>query len=281
AEFCKALDAVLQTNSPENIQICTKWIVKHIGASSSCIRKLGEYLVALSKSFPVEPKGKGARAARSRLDILRVVSNVLHADKYHEREYEGEPRLAGLLEVHIEELLYLAAMTATHPLHKKELKTTINFWASSGCVNARLFNSFRNRAEDGLVVAQGGKPALKRTYALPDWFGGLDLPWYELPASYMLEHLIKDPDEAIITHYMLPSKFTRARASGDIIDLVDEFMDNIDLVYKPTGENPTGETSKYWLWLDPVGQIVKQDKATGEVKTVCNGYGWSMKFCHD
>ncbi|KAF2684885.1 hypothetical protein K458DRAFT_431156 [Lentithecium fluviatile CBS 122367] len=109
--------------------------------------------------------------ARASEDIVNLVDefmdNIDLVDKHGKKPYGRD------IQISAEKLCFTLsnanegvehgpdARTATDPLHKKELKTTINFWAGSGCANARLYNSFRNRAEDGIMVAQAAPQRLR------------------------------------------------------------------------------------------------------------------------
>ncbi|KAF2246013.1 hypothetical protein BU26DRAFT_521533 [Trematosphaeria pertusa] len=182
---------------------------------------------------------------------------------------------------YIEELVEMAAsaVPGKDSEAEKKLKAVINFWAANQYISREEYKSYRERAMDGLVVAQGGRK--RRTYALPVWFGDRTAPWHELPASYMLEPMIRHPDRPIARHEIKVKRYSEKQPSERVRQLLEEYFENIDLKYLPTGDNPTGETKKYKLWLDPMGQLVKQNKETRETKTVCNGYGWSVKFCQD
>ncbi|KAJ4293669.1 hypothetical protein N0V90_008953 [Kalmusia sp. IMI 367209] len=281
--FCDDVDAVLQRNTTENVQTCKKWIVKHIAPSKTRITVLGEYLVAVSKSIVVERPLKSAKAARNRLDILLIVSDVLHAIQFHREDSAAQGNVVASLRPYIEDLVELAALAGPgkNSLVEKKLKAMVNFWVTSGCIAVDDFNSISERAVEGLAVAQGATPQRKRTYALPEWFGDRSVPWYELSASYMVEPLLKNPDRPIPANAIIATRFDQKQPSERVRKLLENYFENIDLQYVPTADNPSGETKKHRLWLDPMGQLVKQNKETGETTTVCNGYGWSLNFCKE
>lgn len=258
--------------------------MKHIAPSKRRIAVLGEYLVAVSKSIAVDQTPTPAKACRNRLDVLLVISDVLHTDRFHRQSRTGSSIVALELQPYMEELVELAALSVSvkDSSSQKKLIAVVNFWAANECVSADAFSALRERAIEGFRVAQGGSPVRKRTYVLPEYLGDRNAPWHEVPPSAMLEHLHKDPDRAIYTRDIRPIRFKKDKQPSEPVrQLLEDYFENIDLEYMPTGDNPTGETKKYRLWLDPMGQLVKQNKDTGETKTVCNSYGWSMKFCED
>lgn len=242
---------------------------------------LGEYLVAVSKSVVVDASATPAKARRNRLDVLLVVNDVLHADRYHCKDGAVPGNLAVSLQPYIENLAGLAAevVDGKGSLIEQKLKAVINFWASSGCISVDDFKNIRERVEEGLAVAQGAIPLRKRTLALPEWHGDRNVAWHELPASYMVEPLLEHPQRPVPAKVISATRFDQKQPSDHVRKALETYFEDIDLAYVPTAGNPTGESKKYKLWLDNMGQLVKQNKENGETTTVCNAYGWSLDFC--
>ncbi|KZM26752.1 uncharacterized protein EKO05_0010112 [Ascochyta rabiei] len=284
SQFFSAVDAVLTQNTPVNIQKCTEWIVKHIAPSRIRIAVVGDYLVSISRSIVVNTASSAPKkATRNRLDILLVANDALHTDKYHRNSTAKHGSLGLELVPHLLELVELAASCATEKESQmeKKLRAIINCWAVNQLVNEDTFMSLRERADEAFLLAQGGTPVRKRNYLLPEYHGDRTAPWYELPAAYMLDQMIAQPNRPLDPYRIKVARFNKKPVSTHVRKLLDNYFENIDLKHTPTGDNPTGETKKYNLWLDPMGQLVKRDKETGETATVSNGYGWSMKFCQE
>jgi hypothetical protein len=260
--------------------------VRHVAPSKLRIASLGDYLVSVSKSIVVErlevPTLAMKPAARKRLSPLMILNDVLHHDKHHQRRAAsgifGKESMS-----FIPELIELAAayMPQKESEAEKKLRAMLNLWALNHYVGTDDIKSLQDRTDEALFIAQGGAPVRKRNYLLPEYHGDRNAPWYDLPASYMLDQMIKHPNRPIDGRGIKVAKFDKKPVSPLKRKLLDEFFENIDLKHVPTGENPDGETKKHKLWRDPMGQIVKQNKETGETVTVYNGYGWSMKFCRD
>jgi hypothetical protein len=242
---------------------------------------VAELLLSISKAYPIDQDADKVRAARKRMATLLVVSAVLYADMSRRENDHDRPSFAAHWKPDIEDLVECAAEATIEndTRHYNGLQMLINCWAMSGCINLQLYQYLRKRFAAGMAVARGGNPLEKRTYRLPNMFGDRQSAWHLQPASYMIRPLIERPEVPINTNSIRPEQPASKEASDDVRAMIDDYFDNIDLAYKPTADNPTGETTKYKLWLDPLGQLVKQDKATREVTTVCNGYGWSPKFC--
>ncbi|USP72996.1 hypothetical protein yc1106_00270 [Curvularia clavata] len=282
AQLFTSIEAVLQQNTPANIQTCTDCIMEHIAPSKARIDALGDYLTALSKNTVVDQSTPVAKASRNRMDLLRIVSDVLHADKFHRHNNMQQGMFGNACGKFVAQLIQQVAefMTEKDTQLEKDLVALINYWALNRLASPDCLKLFRQTAGDALLVAQGSK----RNYLLPEYHGDKTAPWYDLPASYMLEPMIKlrDPkNDSIDPQDIRIQKLGKKPVSPHVQQLLDDFFDNIDLRYRPTADNPTGETTRYTLSLDPVGQLVKRDKETGQAKTVANGYGWSMKFCQD
>jgi hypothetical protein len=222
-------------------------------------------------------------AARNRLDLLLVVSDALHTDKYHHCSRTTQGILGKEATPFISELVELAASCIDEKGSRFEdkLRAILNYWALNKMINNEGCKALRESAEESLTIAQGGVPTRKRNYLLPEYHGDKTAPWYELPASYMLEQMVEQPNRPIDPYRIKVARLDKKPVSSHVRTLLDNYFENIDLKYTPTGDNPSSETKKHNIWLDPMGQLVKQDKETGETATVCNGYGWSMKFCQD
>lgn len=238
-------------------------------------------MVSVSKSLVLEAASK--KATRNRLDLIFVVNDALHTDKHHRNSAAKHSFLGIELLPHILELVELAALCAVEKSSQVEqkLRAIISFWVLNQLVSKETYRSLRERADETLLLAQGGTPVRKRNYLLPEYHGDRTAPWYELPAAYMLDQMIKQPNCPLDPHRIKVTRFDKKPVSTHVRKLLDNYFENIDLKHTPTGDNPTGETEKYNLWLDPMGQLVKREKETGETTTGVNGYGWSMKFCQD
>jgi hypothetical protein len=264
---------------------------------------LGDYLVSLTHFIAADESASLKKKTLNRLRILFVVSDVLHADKYHRQvssaddevtsgtleakdalpRAEGDDSFDGKvghgLELYLAQLVSLTAigLTKRDTVLETQLKGLLKFWESSKVLTPHHIKSVQEAANRALDQAQGRRGL----YTLPTWFGAQNTAWHDLPASYMLESMVRNPDRAIDPRDLKSTRFHKTEPSRAVCDLLDDYFEKIDLQFAPNANNPTGGTEKYNLWLDPMGQMVKESKETGERKTVCNGWGWSMKMCED
>lgn len=214
-------------------------------------------------------------ATRKPLHLLSLVTDVLHTDKYHRGNSARPGVFGGESKCFTPTLVELASSCIRdRESHEgKTLKSLLNYWAVNKLIPTEDLQTLKDKAAGGTKA---------RHYLLPDYHGYASVAERcNLPAAYMLEPMIRHPERPIDRNELKVPKFDSKPASPRVRKLLDNFFENIDLKYEPTADNPSGETSKYNLWLDPMGQLVKRDKATGDTSVVCNGYGWSAKFCQD
>ncbi|KAF2025509.1 hypothetical protein EK21DRAFT_76254, partial [Setomelanomma holmii] len=281
SQFLSDIDAVLRQNTSK----CTGWIVKHIVPSRNRIMSLGDYLISVSKSVVVDRSQSAAtrKAARIRFTPLLIISDVLHTDKYHQRSSAKQSIFSRESGPFVTEIVELAAACVCDKESQTEsrLRALLNYWAINELLSQDNLKAIRDRADEAFLIAQGGTPARKRNYLLPEYHGDRNAPWYDLPVAYMLDQMITNPNRPIDPRRIKVARLDKKPVSSRVRNLLNTYFENIDLKYVPTGDNPTGETHKYKLWLDPMGQLVKQNKESGDTSAVCNGYGWSTKLCQD
>lgn len=277
--------------------------MKNIALSTARVSLLGEYLVQLSLFTTTDQNASPSKRTANQLRILFLVSDVLHADKYHRQVFsvddsatsagvqaqntfpraEGTESFAGKvgpgLEPYLAQLTTQTAIGLTEPdsIHETKLKGLLSFWESSQALTPPHLNSVREAANRALDQAKGRRGM----YKLPAWFGGENTPWRYLPVSSMLLPDIGKPDRAVGPRQLRPVKFNKKELAHDVCDLLDDYFENIDLRFRPNGSNPTGGTENHNLSLDPMGQMVKASQETGEKKNVGNSWWWSEKMCKD
>ncbi|KAF2269436.1 hypothetical protein CC78DRAFT_539982 [Lojkania enalia] len=268
-QLFQRFDAVLQKFCSPHVQLCREWIEKHVIPSKTRLSALGDYLVALAESRLQDSDLSSRKRLESCFNLLCVITDVLHADKFH-----GPGGVdVGLLGKSVQELVFLdaAKVIPNIPKHEKHLNFLLDFWELNGLFSPAEVKSFRASIREAKTAR----------YTLPEWFGDRKAPWYELPASYMLEPMFRHPGRPISAQEIQIKNFEKKPVSQKVAEMLDEYFEDIDLKWDPTGDNPTGGTAKYKLSLDDMGQLVKEEKETGVKKTVCNGYGWSMQLCDD
>lgn len=215
------------------------------------------------------------------MTILLVINDVLHSDTHHRESENTSATVANALKHRIGDLVELAALAVPGKtsLAETKLKAIIDLWASSGYISAADSVDLHERVADGRAVAQGATPQQRKTHKLPEWFGNRNVPWHELSASYMIEPLLKKPGRPIVAGTINVMPFDQKQPSDRVRTLLETYLENSDLQCLSTGDKPTGETKKYKFRLDSSGQLIKQNKATGETSTVYNSYGWSTELC--
>lgn len=263
--------------------------MKHIAFSKARIAVLGHFLVSLSKSIMVgqqdatNAKVTARGVSRRRLVILLIVNDVLHAEKFHQHDHGDHGIFGKDFAPYLVELAELAAasMAIRESEAEKKLKALINFWTINELINGDDAKTLQERAQEALTIAQGGTPLRKSNYFLPEYHGHFNDPWFDLPASYMLEEAIKNPEETIDRPFVRVKKLDKKPVPPHVRGLLDSFFENLDLEYNPIGDNLARDANKRNLALDRLGQIVKYSIETGKTTVAWNGYGWSPQLCRD
>lgn len=225
------------------------------------------------------------KTKRMRFNALAIMNDLLHAGLYHRQNSATKVAVSNELVESLNELVELVAacISKKNSPSENRLMAILNSWYINGLVNAEDTALLRDTAMETWRVAQGGTPALvpKRNYVLPEFHGNKSARWQQLPASHMLEQIAKFPGQPINGANMTIAKLDKKQVSQSVRKLVDNFHENLKLDYKPSGDNHSGGTKQHKLSLDPIGQLVKQDKRTRKRVIVSNRYGWSTEMCKD
>jgi len=255
--------------------------MNNIVPSQSRLEAFGKFLVTLCRSLSINPALNGGRDCRN---ILDLISDLLHHINYHGTANVSPSEITKSLQPFLEDLVKSVASTMKEKgsLAEKKLKALLNHWVQMGLVSFENFMRLRGIAAAALAQTQGDvPPEEQRIHTLPVEFGYPGRPWNVQPVSLMIEPLLKHPYRSVAPNEIRPIRFEQTEPSERVKRLVDQFLEDIDLQYRPTGDNPTGGTPKYRLFLDAMGQLIKEHRKTGEKTIVSNGYGWSSKLCQD
>ncbi|KAF2871292.1 hypothetical protein BDV95DRAFT_573693 [Massariosphaeria phaeospora] len=228
------------------------------------------------------------------LGLFGVLSDVLHRKFFHPVDPHGSPStdvvssMEPILEITeklIEEGAAHEKAVAHH--HPGIISSILEFWRMNQILTDREWylmkqaqKKGRDRAESTRETGAIPWPQSKSKYTLPNYSGVDDrLLWYELPASTMLDPMIKNHVKPIFPNALRREPFKTDYAGDDVSEALDDYFEDLDLEWTPTADNPTGETASHRLWIDSMGHLHKRNKQTGEVKSMGNGYGWSLDFC--
>ncbi|ORX93512.1 hypothetical protein BCR34DRAFT_580453 [Clohesyomyces aquaticus] len=276
------VDNVLARNTSGNIQTCTTWISTYLFQSPPLIEALGQYLVALSKSIVLGSNRKPGLASRKRVDILLIVSGILNTDAHNIQHGQDAPVADGLKQ-HAEELVTLAASGIFRKGSKLEsrLATIIRTWEINRSFSQDRCQTIRMKAAKILeqVQPRETKENIPKAlnYTLP--VGPRDIPWYELPASAMLDQLYLYPGKAVDIKKLKVKTFGSPAPSQKTQDLLDEYWETVEaLDWRATADAPPGD---YTYEYDSFGQTVRMDRRNGATKTMFNYYGWSIPWCEE
>ena len=111
-------------------------------------------------------------------------------------------------------------------------------------------------------------------FMMPATHGDPSAPYYELPASNMMPHIIPNSATPINPHIMKPLQFLAGPADEGLATAVRDFLKDVDQLY---GQELVEEESLS-LDIDELGQTVLKDEI-GETVVSEAYYGWSKAFC--
>ncbi|KAF2657130.1 hypothetical protein K491DRAFT_757034 [Lophiostoma macrostomum CBS 122681] len=286
-QFCAHIDAVFEQDTPKNIQTCKQWILKNIVPSETRVVLLGEFLVSVSKAIVVDPAASSAKSLRNRLDILLVISDVLHTLKFHT---EGGTSAPIHFAPYIEELVGLIGicLTTKDTQIERKLKGLIKYWHANAFLDPEHLNSIIEGASGLIRVAQGHPPAEVKevVHTLPDWFGEQSASWHNAPTSYMLERTIKQPARVVPADSMRVNRFSKKHPTATVSGLLDEYFATVDLLKTPVSYEPVDDINEIGnispdMRPDVLGRVVKEAQGSTATSTANNGYGWSGAFAED
>ncbi|KAF2462754.1 uncharacterized protein BDR25DRAFT_308133 [Lindgomyces ingoldianus] len=236
----------------------------------------------LSKAIVLDDNRKAARASRNRMDLLLIVNDLLKIGTHQAGHGQGGA-MVDELQHHIEELVVLAAAGIFRKGSKLEgkLNAILRMWEVNRVFSHDRCEIICMKAAQALKQSQPRQPkgtaSRAPSYTLP--VIPRDIPWYELPASTMLEELYLHPDKAVDIKKLKVKTFASAIPSQKTKDLLDEYWETVEAMdWRATAnETPGGFNYEY----DNFGQTVRVNKITGEKKTMFNYYGWSIPWCEE
>ncbi|RPA87095.1 hypothetical protein BJ508DRAFT_95971 [Ascobolus immersus RN42] len=281
-QFHIFLDSCLVICSPSNIQICKRWILRHL-SSPGRIQALAKYLIALGSSYPAPPPpGKNDSTApppmkpsarRRKLHILYLLHDLL----YHARYHEPNPIIAEALKPYLADLFGLTVYPGAVK-QKRRVEKLLDLWdekeifdrAYLETLRIKVFETINQTIVEGAAdkkaeeakkaAATANKP---KNLTLPPQHGDPAVPFYDLPAANMIPHIKPNSTQPINARNVKPIQFQSQNPPESTVRAVKDLLGSVSAMY--AGED-IGK-----LESDAVGGTAGED---GE-----GYYGWSKTFC--
>ncbi|OBT68887.1 hypothetical protein VE03_02151 [Pseudogymnoascus sp. 23342-1-I1] len=295
AQFHTLLGAVSTQCSPTNIQRCKRWVLSTVIPSTTRITALAKFLAAYSASFSDADRSTlvSARtetsAKRKRLHILYLISDLI----YHTKIRNKDTSVADIFLPLLANLFSSAASFKNSPKHLRKVEGLLDIWAgkhyySTDDINkirqavetAQRSNSITNEPADSdskTISNVATKSAKDVPFTMPAMHGDQNLPWYDLPAGNLMQHIIPNSTRPIDPTLVKPMRFVPGPVDEELAASVKAFLEEVETIYDPVACHDENE-SPTWD-VDEVGRRIFRDDL-GDVVAGDEGYyGWSTALC--
>lgn len=232
--------------------------------------------MSLAQSIDVEEYSAPDKAVRNRLDLVLLMSDVLHTAKFHKSiaiQVELQP--------FVKQLVALVAICCheKNSKHERRLKAVVKFWFINSLFTTEDISDIMESVRAGFHRARDHTlpPPRSINDNLPAYFGGSNVTDHDLPAAYVLTrelYMDRRGEPAGIKSQRLPRQPTRKTT-----DILDAYFQKLDEIYRPTADNPLGAVGGYRQWTDATGHQIAQHKTTSSTRKITNGLGWSIDMC--
>ncbi|KAF2403039.1 hypothetical protein EJ06DRAFT_547362 [Trichodelitschia bisporula] len=283
-------DAVITQCSRPNVAACKNWLIRYAAPSTVRLNSLGKYLVALASAPSPGPK---PTPTRRRLNILYLVSDLIHHMQCHQAQQSGVPNLSSTLVPHIVDLL---AVVAAFPREKKlkhhmRVRRVLDLWMEDRAfadaditrmyvavkyAGDRAAGELEDKNEEMAGETTGGDADDESWKIIPAFLGDHDTPWYDLPAACMLPLITPGVRKAIDPRQMRPVPLKEGPASDELVKAVEDYIASANRIYNTEWNEDDPEIVDY----DRLGRRTFQDKS-GKRWREETYYGWSQEFVED
>ena len=244
---------------------------------------LGKFLVTVSKHLATqEAENAGTdRSRRQRLHILYLLNDLLHHAKFHEAETVLRNTLTQSLAPFAAELFYYAASDASTRVSRR-LLNLVQIWRQDDHFDGEIIAQVE-AASTGALPATGSAIGTtinsksqgdESAYLLPSTHGDPSLPFYDLPASNLMRHIVPKSSQPMRPNEIRALQLASGPADASLVTALKDFLEDIDGTETPTSTPEQGGVSPE---VDELGQTLYYDEA-GDLS--CDTYyGWSLAFC--
>ncbi|KAJ9481591.1 hypothetical protein VN97_g11882 [Penicillium thymicola] len=284
--FHTSLERALSHCSQANIQTCKAWLLRFVAFSSSRVRGLVNYLEALAASPPPsQPTGSKVSPKSQRLNILYLISDLLHHCKYHIGTPTTFSTVTGSLHLRI---VYLVSHAANcdrqkNPRHHRRLDDLLDIWSEHGYFNPELVDRLRRVVTLGIAMDSNNatnelnsakKSGKDVPFIMPTRHGDPSTIWQDTPAGNILPHLVPGSTSPIRPSSIKPLQLPAGPADKELEESVQGLIDDVNKLFDP-GAPVDDKHSDF----DQLGQKVTRSDNTGDILDGETYYGWSLDFC--
>lgn len=226
-------------------------------------------------------------AKRKRLHILYLINDLIYHTKIRNKDASVADNFLPLLT----NLFSSAASFKNSPKHLRRLETLLAIWAEKHYYSADDINKFRQAVEttqgsnsneppdsgSTVVPNVAAKSTKDVPFTMPAMHGDQNLPWYDLPAGNLMQHIIPNSTRPIDPTLVKPMRFVPGQADEELVASVKTFLEEVETIYDPIAcrdenESPTWDVDEVGrrIFRDDLGDVVAGDEGY---------YGWSTALC--
>ncbi|KOS48211.1 hypothetical protein ACN38_g801 [Penicillium nordicum] len=279
--FHTSLERALSHCSQANIQTCKAWLLRFVASSPSRVQGLVNYLEALAESPPPsQPTGSKVSPKSQRLNILYLISDLLHHCKYHIGTPTTFATVIGSLHLRIVDLVSHAANCdrQKNPRHHRRLDDLLDIWSKHGYFNPELVDKLRQVVALGIAMDPNNANSAKKSgkdvpFIMPARHGDPSTIWQDTPAGNILPHLVPGSTSPIQPSAIRPIELPAGPADKRLADSVQALIDDVNKLFD--SEAPVDAKHSD---LDQLGQKVTRSATTGDILDGETYYGWPLDF---
>lgn len=225
---------------------------------------------------------------RKRLHLLYLINDLIHHTKVHLNNAlvstNLQPVLGGLF--------WNVSSVKNSPTHLRKVRELLNIWEERQYYSMDDINKLRAVVEaaqgpDASTSSSNQDPNaltgnVPRTskeipFTMPAIHGDQNLPWYDLPAGNLMQHIVPNSTRPINPSLVKPMRFTAGPADENVVCAVKSLLQDVNSIYSPA-DSYDDMGSSTWD-IDELGQHVLRDEISGDILSGEGYYGWSREFC--
>ena len=246
-------------------------------------------MAALSESFALLANGNALGESKQkppanhmRLHLLYLIHDVFHHARYHDQAAQSLKNVFIDLRPCISTLVKAFAATKSENGIIVKIWDVLTLWQRQQYLDDAglqdLFDTIEGKAtSDELGPSQPytNEQDEKRNapFVMPNLHGDPSTPFYDLPASNMMPHIIPNSSRPIDPQLVQPLQLRPGPAEKQLADALKSFLVDVEML------DHVGANGGVQIDVDDLGQIMDVDR---NARTALGGdgyYGWSRRFC--
>jgi len=225
---------------------------------------------------------------RKRLHLLYLINDLIHHTKVHLNNAWVSTNLQPVLA----SLFWNVSSFKNSPKHLRKVRELLSIWEERQYYPTDDINKLRavveaaqgpdasspSRNQDPNTLTINVPRASKEIpFTMPAIHGDQNLPWYDLPAGNLMEHIVPNSTRPINPSLVKPLRFMGGPADESLASAVKTLLQDVNSIYSSADSYDEMESS---VWdVDELGQQVLRDEISGDILSGEGYYGWSRAFC--